>query len=243
MGRQAGHCGVPHLTPPEATQRLVRLAARALGRHGLAHAYGHCSTRLDNHHFLVCAPRPMGLIATGESGAVVPVVGALPDGVLGEVRIHQRIYAARPEVGGVVRCMSPKAMALGTLRRTPRPLHGFGAYFAPGAPLWDDPQLLRDDAAAAALAAAMGQAAAIVMRGNGVVTAAETLERAVVLAWYLEDAARVELEVLQVAGGIEPVVLGPEEAAKRAIFQGGIVERMWEYLTAADPEAGVHTAA
>lgn len=182
----------------------------------------------------------MGLIAPGEDGTVVPVSGALPEGVLGEVRIHQQIYANRPEVGGVVRCMSPKAMALGVLRRTPRPLHGFGSYFSPGAPLWDDPQLLRDDTAAAALAVAMGQAPAIVMRGNGVVTAAETLERAVVLAWYLEDAARVELEVLH--AGVEAAVLTPDEAAKRATFQGGIVERMWQYLTAGDPEADAHTA-
>ncbi len=185
----------------------------------------------------------MGLIAPGEDGSVVPIVGALPDGVLGEVRIHQQIYANRPEIGGVVRCMPPKAMALGVLRRTPRPLHGFGAYFAPGAPLWDDPQLLRDDTAASALVVAMGQAPAIVMRGNGVVTAAETLERAVVLAWYLEDAARVELEMLQVTGAAQPVVLTPAQAAKRATFQGGIVERMWEYLTAGDPEIAAQTAA
>ncbi len=221
-------------TPSAGTQRLVRQAARALGRHGLAHAYGHCSARLDRNHFLVCAARPMGLIAAGEDGSVVSVTGPLPESVLGEVRIHQKLYARRPEVGGVVRCMPPKAMALGTMRRTPRPLHGFGSYFAPGAPLWDDPQLLRDDAAAAALVEAMGRAPAIVMRGNGVVTAAETLERAVVLAWYLEDAARVELDVLQ--AGIEPAVLSAGEAATRATFQGGIVERMWAYLTAADSE-------
>jgi len=176
----------------------------------------------------------MGLVAASEAGTVVPIVGALPDGALGEVRIHQQIYSRRPEVGGVVRCMSPKAMALGTMRRTPRALHGFGSYFAPGAPLWDDPQLLRDDAAATALAETMGQARAIVMRGNGVVTAAETLERAVVLAWYLEDAARVELEVLQ--AGVDAAVLSADEAARRATFQGGIVERMWAYLTAGDPE-------
>ncbi len=234
MGRQTGDRGVPHLTPPQAAQRLVRQAARALGRHGLAHAYGHCSTRLDDSSFLVCAPRPMGLIEAGEDGTVVPVAGALPDGVLGEVRIHQQIYARRPEVGGIVRSMPPHAMALGTMLRTPRALHGFGCYFAPGAPLWDDPQLLRDDTAASALAETLGSARAILMRGNGVVTAAETLERAVVLTWYFEDAARVELDVLR--AGLEPVVLTAGEATRRATFQGGIVERMWAYLIAGDPE-------
>jgi HCOMODA/2-hydroxy-3-carboxy-muconic semialdehyde decarboxylase len=221
---------------PEQVDRLVRQAARALGRHGLAHAYGHCSARLDNRHFLVCAPRPMGLIGAADLGTVVPVEGSLPAGVLGEVRIHQQIYQRRADVGGVVRCMPPKAMALGTLRRTPRVLHGFGSYFAPAAPLWDDPQLLRDDVSAAALARALGAARAIVMRGNGVVTAGDSLEQAVVLAWYLEDAARIDLDVL--GAGATPVELGPKEAARRATFQGGIIERMWEFLTAGDIEQG-----
>jgi hypothetical protein len=76
-----------------SAERRVRLAARALARHGLVHAYGHCSERLDANHFLVCAARPMGLIAAGEPGVIVPVVGPLPDGVLGEVRIHQQLAA------------------------------------------------------------------------------------------------------------------------------------------------------
>ncbi len=220
---------------PEAVEVLVRRAARAVGRAGLAHAYGHCSARLDAGHFLVCAAKPMGLVTAADRGTVVPVEGALPEGVLGEVRIHQQIYARRPEIGGVVRSMPPRTMALGTLRRTPRALHGFGAYFAPGAPLWDDPQLLRNDAAAAALAVAMGAAPAIVMRGNGLVTSGDSLAQAVVLAWYMEDAARLELEVL--ASGVAPVELSLAEAQLRATFQGGIVERMWDYLTAGDPEA------
>ncbi|MFT4226743.1 class II aldolase/adducin family protein, partial [Micropruina sp.] len=107
-----------------SVQRLVRLAARATGRHGLAHAYGHCSQRLDEDRFLVCAARPMGLVAVGEPGTVVPVHGPLPEGVLGEVRIHQQIYARRPEIRGIVRGMPPATMALGTARRTPRSRHG-----------------------------------------------------------------------------------------------------------------------
>ena len=54
-------------------EALVRVAARALARAGLVHAYGHCSARLDAGHFLVCAARPMGLIEPGEAGTVVPV--------------------------------------------------------------------------------------------------------------------------------------------------------------------------
>lgn len=138
-------------------QSRVRIAARALARHGLVHAYGHCSERIDAGSFLVCAAKPMGLIGVGEPGVVVAIDGPLPDGVLGEVRIHQQVYRLRPDVRAVVRAMPPAVMALGTARRVPRPRHGMGSYFGAGIALWDDPQLLRDDDAAAALAHELGE--------------------------------------------------------------------------------------
>lgn len=219
-----------------ALQTKVRMAARAIGRANLAHAYGHCSARIDEESFLVCAPRPMGLIAPGEDGDRVSVNGPLPEGVLGEVRVHQQIYAARSDVKGICRVMPPSVMSLSVMRRTPQPRHGFGAYFAPAPPLWDDPQLLRSDAQAQALATLLGDASAVVMRGNGAVVVGSSLEKAVVLTWYLEDAARVELAVLAAGAFDEAVCLTNDEADRRATDKGRIFERMWEYLTAGDPE-------
>ncbi len=216
-------------------ERTIRLAARALARHGLVHAYGHCSARLDEAHFLVCPPRPMGLIAPHEACTVVAVDAPLPEGVLGEVRIHQQIYRARPEVGGVARFMSPKAMSLAATGRVPKPRHAFGAYVA-GTTLWKDAQLVRDEDRARGVAATMGKAPAVLLRGNGVVTAGATLEEAVVLAWYLEEACRVELDVLAAGFEGEPPTYTPETAAIRATKAGQIFERMWEFLTAGDPE-------
>ncbi|RKE38638.1 HCOMODA/2-hydroxy-3-carboxy-muconic semialdehyde decarboxylase [Paraburkholderia sp. BL23I1N1] len=222
-----------------AMGRQLRIAARALARHGLAHAYGHCSTRLDDAHFLVCAARPMGLIKAGEPGVVVPVDGPLPTGVLGEVRLHQQIYRRRPQVQAVARSMPPALMALGTARRTPRPRHGMGAYFGRGTALWDDPQLVRDDERAAGVIDALDDRDAVVMRGNGVVVAGDSLAKVVALTWYLEDAARLELKIL--AAGLEDcsVVLDEAECAMRATEAGGIFERMWDYLSAGDPELDI----
>ena len=214
----------------------MRQAARALGAAGLVNAYGHCSARIDAATFLVCAPRPMGMIAPGEAGTVVPVDGPLPEGVLGEVRIHQQVYRRRADVGGIARSFPPNVLALSALRATPSPRHGFGAYFSPPPPLWDDPLLLRSDEQAAGLAEQLGTARAIVMRGNGAVVTGATLEEAVVLSWYLEDAARVELAVRSAGELASAPVLTPEECAKRAVTAGGIYERMWAYLTRDDPE-------
>jgi HCOMODA/2-hydroxy-3-carboxy-muconic semialdehyde decarboxylase len=219
-----------------ALEVLVRKAARATGRHGLAHAYGHVSARIDESNFLVCAAQPMGLIAPGIPGTVVSLDGELPPGVLGEVRIHREIYRLRPDIGGIARTMPPKTMSLSTLKLTAKARHGFGSYFHPQIPLWDDPLLVRSDGAAVRLAHKMGDAFAIVMRGNGLMTAGASLEEAIVRAWYAEDAARVELDVIAATGVGTPALITAEEAKVRAVWSGAILERMWDWLTAGDPE-------
>lgn len=213
----------------DAQQALVRQGARALARANLVHAYGHCSLRLDDDHFLVCAAMPMGLIAD-EPGELVPVAGPLPEGVLGEVRAHQQIYALRPDVNAICRIMPPAIMALSTLSLVPRPRHGIGAYFAPRPKLWDDPRLLRDDESAARLANELGSANAIIMRGNGAIVVANTLEKAVTLSWFLEDAARVERDA-RCMGAADVGLLNEDEIRARQVFSGGVIERMWAYMT------------
>ncbi|MEZ5658170.1 MAG: class II aldolase/adducin family protein [Burkholderiaceae bacterium] len=220
----------------DVLHRFVGQAARALGRHGLVHAYGHCSQRIDKESFLVCPARPMGLVAPGERGTVVPVKGPLPEGVLGEVRIHQRIYATRPDIGAVVRSMPPATLALSTAKLVPSPRHGMGAYFGSGIGFWDDPQLIRDDQASDAVVSAMGKHSAVVMRGNGLVIAADSLIAATVLTWYFEDAARMELAVRSAGLQNDSVVLDADECKRRASRTGQIFERMWEFLTAGDPD-------
>jgi HCOMODA/2-hydroxy-3-carboxy-muconic semialdehyde decarboxylase len=216
--------------PSPEQQQQVRLAARALGRAGLVHAFGHCSLRLDADRFLVCAAMPMGMIGD-EAGMVVPVSGPLPQGVLGEVRAHQAIYARRSDVEAICRIMPPALMALSTQGIVPRPRHGIGAYFDPAPPLWDDPRLLRDDVSAARLAETMGHANAIIMRGNGAIVAAESLEKAVTLSWFLEDAARIERDLRMMGFAPDTGLLTPDEITARQVWAGGVVERMWAWLT------------
>jgi HCOMODA/2-hydroxy-3-carboxy-muconic semialdehyde decarboxylase len=212
----------------------IRVAARALAKAGLVHAYGHCSARLGQHDFLVSPAKPLALVAKQDALVIVPTTGKLPVGALPEVIAHQHIYRQRAEVGGVVRFQSPHVMALSALGRTPRALHGLGAYFAPCPPLHSDPRLVRDDKSAAALAERMGGSRAIVLRGNGAITAGASIEEAVALAWYLEDAARVELAVLNT--GLEPQEFTPAEVRDRAIDVGSMLRRMWNWMSADDPE-------
>lgn len=222
--------------PTALQQQELRIAARALARGGLVHAYGHCSLRLDASRFLVCAAKPMGTIRPDDLGAVVAVDGPLPEGVLGEVRIHQSIYRLRGDINAVCRIMPPQLGLLALLHRTPQPRHGFGAYFAPRLPLWDDPRLLRDDQAAARLAEHLGKSKAIVMRANGAVVAGGSLVEAVALSWFLEEAARVEVGLMQMGQDGDHTLLTGEEILARQVTAGRVYERMWDYLAFGDPE-------
>ena len=215
--------------------RRLRMAARALGRAGLVHAFGHCSVRESRERFWVCPSQPMGCIAAAEPNSMVPVRGDLPEGVLGEVRIHQAIYQRRDGVGAICRIMSPAVMALSTQGLTPRCRHGLSAYFANDIPLWRDPRLLRNDDAAHALAELMGNGIAVVMRGNGAVVAAESLEEAVSYAWFLEDTARLELSIRASGFSPESGLLSDDEVRDRQVKTGNVFGRMWQYLTHGDP--------
>ncbi len=222
--------------PREQTEKRVRKAARALPRHDLGNAYGHVSARLDATRFLVCAARPMNTIRPGEAGTIVDVDKPLPSGVLGEVRVHQQIYRRRADVNGITRTFLPDVLTLSAMARTPRPRHGFGAYFWSGVPLWPHTGLLRDDQAAAEFASLLGPHRAIVMRGSGCVVTGATVAESVVLASSLEQAARPELAVLAAGAAVQPIEYSEAECQARAVTAGQIFERMWEYLTFGDPE-------
>lgn len=215
--------------------RLLRIAGRAVGNAGLAHAYGHCSVRVDASHYLVSPSKPLALVEAGEACHLLCIDDPIPDHVLGEVRIHREIYRRRPDVGGIVRSMPPHVMALAAHGVAPKPRHGFGSYFYPAPALWDDPQLLRSDDAAAQLAAQLGIGNAILMRGNGAVVAAASIEQAVVLTWYLEDMARIDLAGRAAGLGGAPT-LDEETCVRRATWSGAIAERMFQYLSHGDPE-------
>jgi HCOMODA/2-hydroxy-3-carboxy-muconic semialdehyde decarboxylase len=214
----------------------VRQAARALARSGLVDAYGHCSARLDAKGFLVCKSGPMGLIGPGQNGTVCPVEGPLPEGVLGEVRVHQQIYQRRSDVGAVCRVIPPQVMAMSVLGLPPKARHGFGAFFYPSPAFWDDPVLMRSDAIAAAVADTLGKANGIILRGNGAVVAGADMRQAVTLTWFLEDMCRVELAVLAAGEAERAPLLTAAEAEHRADWAGQVAERMWSHLTFGDPE-------
>jgi HCOMODA/2-hydroxy-3-carboxy-muconic semialdehyde decarboxylase len=90
---------------------------------------------------------------------------------------------------------------------------------------------VRDESTAEKVAAELGAANAIVMRGNGALIVADTLIKAVVLSWFLEDAARVERDVRAMGFAGDSGLMAPEEVSARNVFSGGVIDRMWDWLT------------
>ena len=92
---------------------------------------------------------------------------------------------------------------------------------------------------AAELAAHLGQAPSLVMRANGAVTVGPNIELATGFAWCLEDAARIETLVRSMVDVAErdDACLTAEEIDARQVSSGAVFERLWDYLTADDPES------
>jgi HCOMODA/2-hydroxy-3-carboxy-muconic semialdehyde decarboxylase len=219
-----------------AIHRRIHEGGRALARAGLATAFGHCSIRRSDATFIVTAAKPPSRMRASDVGSIVPVGGPLPPGVLGEVRLHREIYRRRGDVGAVCRFASPQVIALAAMGLAPSARHGFGAYFYPRPPLWPGTALIRDDASAARVAEMLEGHAALVLGVNGAITAASSLERCIALAWFLEDAARVELTV-RAAGGAScgTPFASAREAEARATWEGRVAERVWEHLVGRPP--------
>src|SRR5260221_6737872 len=173
----------------EQQQIIVRKMARALARAGLVTAFGHCSVRLDEKSFLVCAAKPMGIIKPGEPGTVVSTDAPLPEGVLGEVRMHQQIYKRRGEIKAISRFISPNVVTPAALGLAPKARHGQGAHFYPQTPFWPDPRLIRNDPAAVRVAETMGHAPAVIGIVNRAAIGNDEPQPAVGAAALLEEGA------------------------------------------------------
>ena len=126
-----------------------------------------------------------------------------------EAPAHAAIYAARPDVGAIVRVHPPSVVVAGLSGELPPVTHGLAGLSGEVA-LLDDPQLVDGPERAAAAAAALGAADCLLMRANGALAVGADLATACVRAWFLEERARVWL-----AAG-RPDGLSQAELAERA---------------------------
>jgi L-fuculose-phosphate aldolase len=153
-----------------------------------------------------------------------------------ELWIHARIYAARPDVGGVVHAHPLACICLTQIGQPHRVVHNQGGGFHAGVPEYERIGLIRTRELGDLLARKLGQGIAVMMRGHGITTALPDIRTATVAACQLEESAGLQLRMLAAAGG-DPSrmrVYTREEAEALSDQLGArVVARAWEYYSIA----------
>ena len=231
----------PHTIAADSLRSLreeVATANRIAHAAGLVTAFGHVSARIPGTETFVIPTRASPMFAEAARLLVMSCEGDVLEGdgqPNSESWIHARLYAARPDVGGVAHVHSPACVALGQLGLTVRPLHNSGAV-AGDVPVFERAGLIRTRALGDAAARALGSGRALLLRGHGANIAESDVRRAVVVACFLEEAARLQLDALAAAGGDERRLFyfDDEEAARarEEIESTGPIARAWAYYAA-----------
>ncbi len=222
----------------ESLREDVALANRILERRGLSHAFGHASARIPGTNtFLMPTRRSPGLCEAADlllmdaEGRVVQGDGE-PNS---EFWIHARLYAARPDVGGIVHAHPPACVCLTQVGEPHRVVHNQGGIFADGVPEYSRVGLIRTRELGDLLAQVVAKGNAAMMRGHGITTAFADVRAATVAASYLEESATLQLRMLAAAGGNAAKIRAftrEEAEGLRDQITGNVAKRAWEYLTA-----------
>lgn len=201
-------------------------AGRILARHELVTAFGHLSVR-DGDTMVITPPVPLHGAEAPDCRVVRLNAVALPPGVPAEAWLHLAVYRARPDVGAVCRAQPDDATALAAAGVRIGPVTGHAVLAGAPVPVSGPAVLVRDAATADRAVAALEGGDSLVLRGNGAVTTADSLGRAVARMWLL---ARVSRTVALAAVAGDPHDLSDEEIASWRAVSGELLDRIWIYL-------------
>ena len=155
----------------QTLRRDVALANRIIERFGLSTAFGHASARIPGtNKFYISTRRSPGL-ADENDLLVIDTDGKVLSGngtPNSEFWIHARIYAARPEVNGVVHAHPLACISLTQIGEPHRVVHNQGGVFVGGVPEYGRIGLIRSRELGDGVAKSLGQGVAVMMRGHGV---------------------------------------------------------------------------
>lgn len=171
----------------------VASVARLIARAGLVQAFGHVSARTDGGGFALSSTAPLFAQQAADVlhlDAAGTVVAGAPGTCPLEAPMHAAVYAARPDVGAIVRTHSPHAAAWAARGTVPPLVHGLGG-LAGRVTASASSDLVAGPAAGAAVARALGAGDCVLLRANGALCAGPDLPEAVVRAFYLEERAAV----------------------------------------------------
>lgn len=205
----------------EAVREKLVHACRILALEGQGdHIWGHVTARVPGRpELLYMKPATIGLEEIGPDDVITvnldgdKVEGRMPRHI--EVFIHTEIMRARPDVTAVVHTHPPHAIAFGALGRPLQPIGHEGAVFCDGLPVFSETSdLITDAGRGRSVAASLGRHGGMLMQNHGIVTAAGTIEEAVMKALFLEKACKTQL-LCEACGGARNVSSPADARTKR----------------------------
>jgi ribulose-5-phosphate 4-epimerase/fuculose-1-phosphate aldolase len=217
----------------------IVLANHILYDRGVVDAYGHVSARHpdDPAKFLLTwAVAPA--LATAADVLTFDLTGNALDNtaaneLYSERFIHAAVYAARPDVAGVVHSHSENLIPYTVTGVPLRPIYLMTSFLGSGTGHYD-PQTANGDsdllvktlALGRMLAAALGDKAVALMRGHGSVTVGRSLREAVYRAIYTERNARLQSDAMRMSERV--TYLSSGESALMDAYMKPDVRRPWE---------------
>jgi HCOMODA/2-hydroxy-3-carboxy-muconic semialdehyde decarboxylase len=204
-------------------------AAAVVAGAGLTDAFGHLSVRMSATELVITPPVALSTL-TAEHGLITLSAGSsdLPSAAPKEAWIHLALADARSDIGAICRAQPPAVAALVAAGRPVLPLNGHGAFLGEQVPVYQDSRLIRDAASATAVRDTLGDANAVILRGNGAVTTGPDLASAVALMWVLEKTAELNLRALA-AGTPQPLPLDEQSWWRDRATE--LLPRIYTYLT------------
>ncbi len=220
---------------PDGIEQLnedIIAAARVLSREGLVQGFGHVSARIPDSDLFVITPRvALELVEPGQL-VVVNLQGEVleaPAAPSFETALHTAIFNARRDVNAITRIHARTANMFSVTDTPLEAVHNHGSFFSGGVPVFRTIDLISTRELGEGAAAALGDAAAVLLQGNGQATVGRTIPEAVMMAIYLEEAAHVLHGAMQIG---TPRLL-PREAAgsrQKEALPPPDMERAWNFF-------------
>ncbi|HWP23894.1 MAG TPA: class II aldolase/adducin family protein [Candidatus Binatia bacterium] len=199
-------------------------ALRIIEREGLSDAFAHLSARVDGGKKMLFMPRKSPALVKPSELFVVDF-----DKVVPQSTVHQAVYKLRADVNSVLHFHSPAVILLSVVGQTVRPMHNYSAIFYEGVPVFEGTGQVESPERAGEIARLLGPAKAVILRGHGAVVVGRSIREACILALYLEESARLQVEAMKLGTPNFVAQSEAERIAKRT-FKPASTERAWEHF-------------
>lgn len=209
------------MTRLDERRELVAQGCRVAAARGLVDGIlGHLSLRVDDERLLVrcrsdtdagvafTRPGDIRLLTfDGTAGAAGELDGYR---VPNELPIHTETLLSNPEHRAVAHLHPPAVVAADLAGIALRPIYGAfdipGAWLARGGvPVYERAALIRNSALGKEMVKAMRGRPVVILRGHGITSAADTIERAVLQAIGVDALARMSLRVRAAGGALRDI--------------------------------------